>query len=123
MAQVQVNKKDQAAKIYTGILAKKSIAEGERRQEFIKQATEKCGLSASGASTYFANFKNGNWSVDAKPVAKTATAKPAPAKKVTASAKPVAKPAAKAAATKAPVTKPARKSAAKKATPATQPAA
>lgn len=109
--QAQAGKKDLAAGIYAQIVGNKKIDEKDRRQEFLKRAVSEAGLSASGASTYFANFKNGNWAFTAKPVTKAATATKAATKPKAATATkaaPVTKAAAKKPA-KPPVTKPASK--------------
>lgn len=116
--------KSQAAKIYSRIMGKPTGT----RKAVIEALQEKIGLTPGGASTYFANFKNGNWPLEVTTVAKKAETKPATAPKATVAAKPVtkkaapakkaaAKPAAKANTKKA--TAPAKKAAAKKAAPAT----
>lgn len=90
MAQANATKIQKSLKIFQRITAKHPDPK-QARPRVIKELQAKLGMTAGGASTYYANAKNGKWAIEVAPVK---AAKPAAtAVKAT---KPVAKPAVKA---------------------------
>ncbi len=51
------NKKTKAVKAIV-----RMMGNGKTRQQILKHLVDKCDLTAPGASTYYANVKNGTWS-------------------------------------------------------------
>lgn len=80
MAQV-LSRKVQAIKIYNRISARNTVP-NELRTKVLKELQAKVGMTPGAASTYFANIKNGTWSVNitavkVAKVVKAVKAKPA----------------------------------------------
>jgi hypothetical protein len=106
MAQTQT-RKQQAITIYKRVIGTKAVQENPKlaRPKVIEQLVSKLGMTNGGASTYYANLKNGNWSVTvtgakattapvkAVKAAKAGTTKPAAKKATPAKAKKAAAPA------------------------------
>ena len=89
MAQAQQTRKDQSLKIYQRIVTKHP-GDKANRAKVMAELVAKIGMTPGGASTYYANAKNGNWALTAAPVAKPSAAKAKPA--IKAAPKSTAKP-------------------------------
>jgi len=79
MAAIQTRKL-QAIKIYNRVIAKTpdpKVARGK----VLAELQAKLAMTAGGASTYYANMKNGNWALDVTPVKAKPAAKPVKAVK------------------------------------------
>ena len=66
MAQV-LSRKVQSIKIYNRVSARNTNPD-QLRSKVLKELQAKIGMTAGAASTYFANIKNGTWSVVLTPV-------------------------------------------------------
>lgn len=109
MAKADATKIQKSLKIFQRITAKHPDPK-QARPRVIKELQAKLGMTPGGASTYYANAKNGKWAIEVKPVAVKAVkpvakvAKPA----VKAVAKPTKPVKAKAASTVVPASKQAK---------------
>ena len=74
MAQV-LSRKVQTIKIYNRVAARNTNPD-LLREKVLKEVQAKIGMSAGGASTYFANIRNGTWSVVLTPVKAVKAVKP-----------------------------------------------
>lgn len=56
----------QSKKQIAGLIFNKMFKDGKSRKEIICEMCDKANLSQNGASTYYANFKSGLWSLTTK---------------------------------------------------------